>query len=162
MPKNLKAVLPLLLVVVLIISIDQLTKTWANHLLSYASPVEVTPFLNWTLLYNTGAAFSFLNTGKAAFNIGFIAFALIVCVFLAHWIIKLPNEQKLQQLSLLLILSGALGNVIDRLIHGHVIDFIELHIKQYSWPVFNIADSAITIGAVFFIIAIIKEKEQSS
>jgi signal peptidase II len=158
MPRGIKSILCQGSLVLLILCIDQVSKTLANHSLVYAVPVKVFSILNWRLLYNTGAAFSFLNTGRAVFNIGFIVFALTACGFLIHWLIKLAPEQRLQRVSLLFILAGALGNLIDRVVHGHVIDFIEFHIKQYSWPVFNIADSVICVGAVLFLLSLYFEK----
>lgn len=141
--------------VLLIILIDQLTKYWAyRHLLPY-EPNTLLSFFNLTLAYNTGGAFSFLsNTGSWHF-LFFIVLGLIISGVLSYWIIKSINDptgySKTQTCSFSLILGGALGNLLDRFQYGHVIDFLDLHYHHYHWPIFNIADSAISLGAALIL-----------
>lgn len=136
----------------LIILFDQLTKYLANRDLIYAEPVAVLPSFNLTLLYNRGAAFSFLSDESGWQRWFFIAVALIAVVFIVHWLRKLDADQRWTAFGLALILGGAVGNLIDRLWHGHVVDFIQIYYRDFYWPAFNIADSAITVGAVLLIL----------
>ena len=137
-----------LLVLFIVILIDQATKYWAlNSLIPYHS-VPVMPMLSWTLAYNTGAAFSFLSGAGDWHRWFFTGFSIAVCTLLFIWMWRSALKSKLQAASLAMIIGGAFSNVIDRFIHGHVIDFILVYYKNYHWPVFNIADSAICVGAV--------------
>lgn len=136
----------------LVVILDQLSKFFAERLLVLYAPVPVLPFFNFTLAYNPGAAFSFLSQAGGWQRWFFIVLALIISTILIVWLRRLEGE-RLTALSLSLILGGAIGNVIDRLWHGHVIDFIDLHYAGYHWPVFNLADSAITVGALLLILA---------
>jgi signal peptidase II len=130
---------------------DQLTKAMAEHWLQYHQAVEVVPYFEWFLSYNTGAAFSFL-AGAGGWQRWFLSVvAIVVSVVLAVWISRLEREEKLTAFSLAMILGGAVGNLIDRLLHGYVIDFIQVWLGTYPWPAFNIADSAIFVGAVVLI-----------
>lgn len=141
-----------LLFAVLVIALDQATKLIAVDLLDYGTPVEVLPVLNWTLLHNTGAAFSFLSDAGGWQRWFFTAIALVVSAVLVVWIFRLERREYVQKLALSLILAGALGNLWDRLMLGYVVDFIQVHYgQQYFFPAFNIADSAITVGAVLMI-----------
>lgn len=143
--------LSLLLLVVLI---DQLTKYWAlTSLIPYQS-VPVIPMLSWMLAYNTGAAFSFLSGTGDWHRWFFTGFSIIMCVLLFVWMWRSALKSQWQASSLAMIIGGAFSNVIDRLIHGHVIDFILVYYKNYHWPVFNIADSAICVGAVILFFTI--------
>lgn len=134
-----------------VILLDQATKYLADSLLTWGQPVPVLPFFNLTLLYNTGAAFSFLSDAGGWQRWFFILLALGVSAVLVHWLRRLPREQLRMAVALSLILGGAIGNVIDRIWFGHVIDFIQLYYRDWYWPAFNVADSAITIGAVLLI-----------
>ena len=104
-----------------------------------------------TLMHNTGAAFSFLSDAGGWQRWFLSAVAIGVSVFLVIWLKRLTDTQKLQATALALILGGAIGNVIDRLWLGHVVDFIQVYYDEWYWPAFNIADSAITIGAVLIL-----------
>lgn len=138
---------------VLVVALDQATKLLATSFLDYASPIKVMPFLNWTLLYNKGAAFSFLSDAGGWQRWFFTSLAVVVSAVLVIWIFRLRGAQYLQKLSLAFILGGAVGNLWDRLVHGHVVDFIQVHYQQtYFFPAFNIADSAITLGAIFLVV----------
>ena len=137
----------------LVITLDQITKYIANHNLVYASPAEVMPFFNFTLLYNRGAAFSFLNDASGWQRWFFITIASAAVIFIFLWLRKLkpgPGQTTLA-VGLALVLGGAAGNLIDRVLYGHVIDFIQLYYRDFYWPAFNVADSAIFVGAILLI-----------
>ena len=135
----------------LVIVLDQLTKYMASTLLSYYKPVALMPMFNFTLMHNTGAAFSFLNDAGGWQRWLFSVIALGVGGFLALWLKRLTVQERLQAIALALILGGAIGNVIDRMWLGYVIDFIDVYYANWHFPAFNIADSAITIGATLII-----------
>ncbi len=141
-----------------IIVADQITKYLAESLLSYHQPVPVLPFLNWTLVYNPGAAFSFLSDAGGWQRWFFLSLALAVSALLIHWLRQTPRHQHWIAVPYALILAGALGNVIDRVVHGHVIDFIDVHWRGWHFPTFNIADSAISIGAAMLITGLLLRK----
>lgn len=130
-----------------LIVLDQLSKYLADNALAYAQPLELLPVLDITLHYNRGAAFSFLNDAGGWQRWFFAAIALAVSVYLAIWLMRLASHQWLLSLALALVLGGALGNLLDRLVYGHVIDFISVHWQQHYFPTFNIADAAISVGA---------------
>ncbi len=143
---------PWFLLVLFVILIDQATKLWALDALSLYQPKEITSVFNLTLAFNTGAAFSFLSTSGVWHRWFFIFFALTMSIILFTWLIKTPKKDKMQSCALSLILAGALGNLLDRFLHGHVIDFLDFHYKHHHWPVFNLADSAICLGAAMLLI----------
>lgn len=139
-------------VTAVVIILDQVTKQVAQSLLVFQVPVPVIPFFNFTLSYNTGAAFSFLAEAGGWQRWFFVLLALFVSAVIFFWIKKLPPTERWVAIALAMILGGALGNVIDRVLFGHVIDFIHLYYEQWSWPIFNIADSAISVGVTMLII----------
>jgi signal peptidase II len=137
-----------------VIALDQGTKAWiVQHFRLYES-LRVLPVLDITLMFNTGAAFSFLSGASGWQKWVFVALALGVGVAILAWLRRLrAGAQALLCCSLTLILGGALGNVIDRLRIGHVVDFISAHWgREYYFPAFNVADSAITIGAILLLL----------
>ncbi len=136
----------------LVVVLDQLSKQWVSSALQYGETVHLLPFLNLTLVHNPGAAFSFLSDagGWQRWLFGIIGIAVSVVVVI--WIARLSTSQRLLSLSLALVLGGALGNLWDRALLGHVIDFIDLHYANQHWPAFNLADSAITLGALLLIV----------
>jgi len=136
---------------VLVILLDQITKYVANTGLVYAVAVPVVPSFNLTLMYNRGAAFSFLSDAAGWQRWFFVAISLGASVLLIVWLRKLKPQQWMLALALALVLGGAVGNLIDRLYLGYVIDFIQLYYKSFYWPAFNVADSAISVGAVLLI-----------
>jgi signal peptidase II len=140
-----------------VIGLDQATKFLASRFLELYERVEVLPVLDFTLLHNTGAAFSLLAGASGWQRWFFIGLAFAVSVVLVVWIWRAPRGDKLLPLALSLILGGALGNVIDRIVHGYVVDFIHLHWGAAYFPAFNIADSAITIGAALLILDAFRE-----
>ena len=136
---------------VLVIVLDQYTKLLAESDLDYGRPVEVFSWFNLTLQYNTGAAFSFLSDAGGWQRYFFSGVALLISVALVIWLYTMPRSDKLLAAALALILGGALGNLWDRLVLGHVVDFISVHYGGYYFPAFNIADAAISVGAALMI-----------
>lgn len=134
----------------LVILADQASKAWANDVLA-ASWIQVTGFFNLVLLRNTGSAFSFLADAGGWQKLLFSAVAIGVSAAMAAVIWK-HSAEKLAPAAAALVLGGAIGNLIDRLMLGSVTDFIDLHIGDIHWPAFNIADSAIVLGVIFFIL----------
>ncbi|HFD80819.1 MAG TPA: lipoprotein signal peptidase [Gammaproteobacteria bacterium] len=132
---------------VVVIVVDQLTKYLANSRLEYGQPLAVFPSFNLTLLYNRGAAFSFLGQAGGWQRWLFVTISVLASAWLVFWLRRLKPQQRLLALGLALILGGAVGNLIDRLWLGHVVDFIQLYYRSFYWPAFNIADSAISVGA---------------
>jgi signal peptidase II len=130
-----------------VIVLDQYTKGLATAGLEYARPVQVFPWFNLTLQHNTGAAFSFLSDAGGWQRYFFTLVAIGISAALVVWLYVLPRGQWLLALSLGLILGGALGNVWDRMVLGYVVDFISVHYSERYFPAFNLADSAISVGA---------------
>lgn len=141
---------------------DQFTKYFmATHLVPY-QPEPLMPMVNLTLAYNTGAAFSFLS-GTGGWHRWFFAlFSITMCIILIGWLIKLPRTATLQSLAVSLILGGAAGNLYDRAVLGHVIDFIDVYYKNYHWPVFNLADISICVGAFLLLVDLFKNPSRQS
>jgi len=136
----------------IIILLDQVSKITITKLFAYAESLSVTSFFNLTLVYNKGAAFSFLAAESGWQRYFFTAIGLIAAAYITY-LLKRHATQKLFCTALALIMGGALGNVIDRLLYGHVIDFLDFHYQEiYHFPAFNIADSAICVGAALFIL----------
>ena len=145
------SMLRLLWVSVAVIALDQLTKVWASSALDYAVPLVITPFFNINLAHNLGAAFSFLDNAGGWQRWMFIGLAIAVSGLLTQWLRKTERHEKAQAYGLVLIIGGALGNAIDRIVYGHVVDFLQFHYAGHAFPTFNIADSAIFCGAVLLI-----------
>ena len=136
-----------------IIALDQITKWVILGVLHPGESIYVAPFFNWVLAYNTGAAFSFLSDAGGWQRWFFTALALGVAAWIVALLRRHASDFRLS-LALTLILGGALGNVIDRVRFGAVVDFVQWHAFGYYWPAFNVADSAITIGAVLLALAV--------
>ena len=136
----------------LVILLDQITKIAADNLLVYGFQNNIFAGFNLTLLYNQGAAFSFLSDAGGWQRWFFIVLSSAISIFIFLWIKKLDQTKGMLVIALALILGGALGNLFDRSLYGYVIDFIQVYYDVYYWPAFNIADSAITLGAVLLII----------
>ena len=146
--------LPWLLVSIAIIALDQWTKWLVLQKLTPYMPHAVIPHvLNWTLAFNTGAAFSFLAGGSGWQVWLFGALAVMVCIALIVWLARTARGEWRTALPLALIIGGALGNFIDRALRGQVTDFIQVYWHQWSWPAFNVADSAICVGAIALIVS---------
>ena len=137
-----------------VVTIDQWTKWLAETKLSFHEPVAVIePFLNWTLAYNYGAAFSLLADAGGWQKWFFSGLAFVMSVFLIIYLLKVPRQAKLLSMGLALVLGGAIGNLIDRLLNGKVTDFIHVHYADvWHYPIFNIADIGICIGIALIVI----------
>lgn len=142
-----------LFIAVGVVVLDQISKQLAEHLLTYGEPLAVMPSFNLTLLYNKGAAFSFLESAGGWQRWFFTAIALVVSVVIVFWLKEAGEDQRWTPMALVLILGGAIGNVIDRILFGHVIDFIQVYYNTFYWPAFNVADSAICVGAAILLLS---------
>ena len=134
----------------IVIVLDQFTKSWVTFTYQFGDSVTITSFFNLVLAYNTGAAFSFLAGAGGWQRAFFIAIAVIASIAII-FLLRKPQNHRQMNMALALILGGAIGNLIDRVRLGHVVDFIQIHAAGYFWPAFNVADSAITIGAALLI-----------
>ena len=134
----------------IIIVLDLYTKYLVQSALQYGEHVAVTGFFDLVLFHNAGAAFSFLAGAGGWQRLFFSAFAIAASIYIVHLLRKHP-QQKLFCLALSLILGGALGNLYDRLTLGYVVDFLFFHYRGWSWPAFNVADSAISVGVVLLL-----------
>ena len=135
-----------------VVMLDQLTKHWASATLVYRDPVAVTSWFDFMLAHNSGAAFSFLADAGGWQRWFFTVITVVISVVLVVWLSRLSRSQLWLGLGLGLILGGGLGNLWDRLALGYVVDFVSLHYRTWYWPAFNVADSAISVGAVLLII----------
>jgi len=151
----------------LTVVLDQLTKKIAEAELLLHKPIAILPSFNFTLMYNKGAAFSFLSEAGGWQRIFFVALSTIISIFLFFWLKQICSDEKqknnqLLQIAIALILGGAIGNLIDRAMTGAVVDFIQLYYSTYYFPAFNIADSAITVGAGLLILDMLLESKRNS
>ncbi|HHI93902.1 MAG TPA: lipoprotein signal peptidase [Gammaproteobacteria bacterium] len=137
---------------VLVAALDLATKAIASHYLVLYQPVPVFPGFNWTLAHNSGAAFSFLSSESGWQRWFFSVIALVVSIGITIWIKRLKPTETWLAVALALVLGGAVGNLWDRVTLGYVVDFIDVYYQQSHWPAFNLADSAISVGAVLLII----------
>ncbi len=162
----------------IVVLLDQITKTLANTGLEAYRPVAVLPLFNFTLMYNEGAAFSFLGDAGGWQRWLFTALAIGISIFIVLWLRRLEPSRRLEAAGLSLVLGGAVGNVIDRLLHGHVIDFLDFYYRAESclplfvavnrgaglechWPAFNLADSAITVGVVLLLVDTLRPRRET-
>ena len=136
----------------LIVVLDLGSKAIATHYLLLHQPISVFPGFNWTLAHNSGAAFSFLSDESGWQRWFFSVIALAVSVGITIWIKRLASTQTWLAIALALVLGGAVGNLWDRVTLGYVVDFIDVYYQQKHWPAFNVADSAICVGAVMLVI----------
>lgn len=136
----------------IIIVLDQVTKFYASQELVLYQAVHIIPGFNLTLMHNTGAAFSFLSQAGGWQRWFFIVIASVISIAILIWMYGLPASRRWLLAALAFVLGGALGNLWDRINLGYVVDFIEVYYKDMYWPAFNIADSAITIGAIMLVI----------
>jgi signal peptidase II len=143
---------------VAVVVLDQATKFLVTRFLELYDRVEVLPVLDFTLLHNTGAAFSILAGASGWQRTFFIGLGLLVSLVLVVWLWRLPRGERLLPIALALIVGGAVGNVIDRVVLGYVVDFIHAHWGGAYFPAFNIADSAITVGAALLMLDAFREK----
>lgn len=148
-----------LLVTLSIIFLDQISKYYALHYLNLYESLPLIPYINLTLAHNYGAAFSFLSGSSGWQRWFFISIAFFVSMGSLLWLYRTTTKNKMLLLGISLILGGAIGNLWDRLYYGYVIDFIDFYIHDWHWPIFNIADSAICIGAVLTCLIASYEKQ---
>jgi signal peptidase II len=135
----------------LILLSDQITKILILKNFEIYQSIEITSFLNIVLVFNTGAAFSIFSDGHDWQRYMLLVSTIVIIIFLIYYLHRHIKNNWLQELSIYLIISGAIGNLIDRIRLGMVVDFIDFHIGDFHWPAFNIADSAISIGAMTLI-----------
>ncbi len=147
-----------IVVAALVIVIDQITKLWALSLMQLGDTIRVTSFFNLHLLFNEGSAFSFLASQTGWQKYFFIFIGILAALFILYEIRK-HRENTWFCLALSLILGGDIGNVIDRLAYGHVVDFLDFHWGTAHYPTFNIADCGVCIGAVIFVILELRKKK---
>ena len=137
--------------------LDQASKKYMSSILplcqpGYCKSLEILPIFKLTLVHNEGAAFSFLSDAGGWQRWLLVLISSVVSTFVAVWLYRVSRQQKLLALALAFILGGALGNLVDRVLQGYVVDFIVIYYNQFYFPAFNVADSAITVGAGFLII----------
>ena len=149
---------PWFILSLLVVISDQASKYLVELFLTPYKPLAVFPMFNLTLAYNSGAAFSFLSGAGDWHRWFFAGFSLIVSGILAIWLYRTESQAKLLLAGISLILGGAIGNLFDRAYHGYVIDFIDVYYKHHHFATFNIADSAICIGAAFFVLDLLVNK----
>lgn len=135
-----------------VLMLDQATKLWVAASMRLYESIEVMPFFRLTYVHNQGAAFSFLSEAGGWQRWFFVLLTVGVGIGIAVWLSRLPAAARLQAAALALILGGAMGNLIDRLAYGYVIDFLDVYYESWHWPAFNVADSAITLGVALMLI----------
>lgn len=145
------SLLPWLGIASIVLLLDQITKVTITRLFHYGESLTITSFFNLVLVYNKGAAFSFLANHSGWQRYFFTGVAIAASIFIVY-LLKRHAGQRMFCWALALILGGAIGNAIDRMLYGHVIDFLDFHVAGWHWPAFNVADSAICIGAALFIL----------
>lgn len=147
----------------IVVILDQITKVWVDSSLKLYEQIPVTSWFNITLAYNKGAAFSFLNDAGGWQRWFFIGISVVVSVCLIVWLYRMTREEKWLSISIALILGGAIGNnLVDRVIYGHVVDFIQVYYDKWYFPSFNVADAAITVGTVLLLILTFFEKNDET
>jgi signal peptidase II len=143
-----------------VLALDRVTKEWASAALALHQPVPVWPSFNLTLMHNRGAAFSFLSDASGWQRWFFTVIALAVSAGLIVWLRRLDGSQRWLAVALALVIGGALGNVWDRLTLGYVVDFIQVYYDKWYWPAFNVADSAISVGAAMLLIDAMRPQQR--
>lgn len=136
----------------LVIVVDQITKRVVDGSMQLHQTIELAPFFQLTYLRNQGAAFSFLAGAGGWQRWFFIGLAALASVFIYFWVRKLERTQRPEAIAWALVLGGALGNLIDRILYGYVIDFLDVYYGGWHWPAFNVADSAITLGVALLLL----------
>jgi signal peptidase II len=144
----------------IIVILDQLSKVWVNTHLPFNQPLAVLPLFNLRLLYNTGAAWSILATAGGWQRWFLSSLALVISLLIVIWLSRLTRQQWWLACTLALILGGAVGNLVDRIAYGYVIDFIDIYYQSWHWPAFNLADSAISVGAIMLLLEAVLSNSQ--
>lgn len=147
-----------LLVAVLVIALDQTTKFWVLNTFAPGESMPLTPFFNLVLVFNPGAAFSFLADHTGWQRWFFTTIALLISAWIV-WQLRSLQPRTWFSFGLALIMGGALGNLVDRFWLGMVVDFIDLHVAGWHWPAFNVADSAVCVGAVLYVLCQSRSQE---
>lgn len=142
---------------ILLVFADQISKYLIVQTLTLGETINVLPFLDFYLIFNTGIAFSFFDEGGELGRWILVFLVLLVCLYLVNVLIS-EELRKYETLALLMILSGGLGNLIDRVVWGHVIDFIHFYYENYSFYIFNLADTFISIGVIIYILDLLAMK----
>lgn len=135
----------------IVVVLDQVSKQWIESSFLLFETLQVLPFFNVILAYNEGAAFSFLSDQPGWQRWFLSGVAVVVTLVMVYWLRGLKQQERLTAIALGLIIGGAVGNLIDRILFGHVIDFLDFFYGQYHWPAFNIADSAISVGVALML-----------
>jgi signal peptidase II len=143
------------------IVIDQITKRVVDSTMQLYQSIELIPYFQLTYMRNQGAAFSFLSGAGGWQRWFFIGLAVIASVFICVWLKELNRSQRWEAIAWSLVLGGALGNLIDRILYGYVIDFLDAYIGDWHWPAFNVADSAITLGVAMLLLDSFKPQPRS-
>ena len=136
----------------LVVILDQVSKSAITGSMHLFESIPIMPFFKLTYVHNTGAAFSFLSEAGGWQRWFFAALALVISGIIAVWLARLKHHETLLAVALSLVLGGAIGNLIDRLVYGYVIDFLDVYYQTWHWPAFNIADSAITLGVILMLV----------
>ena len=150
-----------LLLALLVLVLDQVSKAWVMAVFQPYEVVPVLPVFNLTLVFNEGAAFSFLSNAGGWQRWFFIGLTSVISVGLLVWLLRLKTSERLTGFSLALILGGALGNLVDRVRLGRVTDFLDFHWQGWHWPAFNLADSAITLGVMLMLLASFRQQPRT-
>jgi signal peptidase II len=137
---------------VLVLVVDQATKRVVDTTMQLHQTIELLPFFQLTYMRNQGAAFSFLAGAGGWQRWFFVGLASLASVFIYFWVRKLDRSQRQEAIAWALVLGGALGNLIDRILYGYVIDFLDVYYGDWHWPAFNVADSAITLGVALLLL----------
>ncbi len=135
----------------LAVVLDQISKLFIAGSMQLYESIQIMPFFRLTYVHNTGAAFSFLSEAGGWQRWFFAGLALIISAVIAVWLARLKTNETLLAVALALVLGGAVGNLIDRLAYGYVIDFLDVYYQDWHWPAFNVADSAITLGVILML-----------
>ncbi len=136
----------------LAVILDQGSKLVIAGSMQLYQSIPIMPYFNLTYVHNTGAAFSFLSEAGGWQRWFFAGLALVISIVIAVWLARLKQHETLLAVALSLVLGGAIGNLIDRLAYGYVIDFLDVYYQTWHWPAFNIADSAITLGVILMLV----------
>ena len=148
---------------IVVVILDQSSKLWIDsNMTLYERLPLIDGFFDLTLAYNPGAAFSFLADAGGWQRWFFTILSTVVTLILVVWLKRLQAHEKITAVALALIIGGAIGNLIDRIAYGHVIDFLLVYYQQWSWPAFNVADSAISIGVILMLLALFHSSPSQS
>ena len=149
-----------IMLALLVVILDQVSKWWIRAILDLYEAIPLFPGLQIIYVRNLGAAFSFLSSAGGWQRWFFIVLSLLASIVIMIWLYRLPKQSWMEALGLSLVLGGAVGNLVDRVTLGYVVDFIDVYYQAWHWPVFNIADSAITVGVAIMVIDILFYQRQ--